>query len=445
MSGKGSASRPPEGSSLNEPIPLLYTIPNFDTAGSGAALLNVVARLDRRRFAPSICVLRRGGRLEGGGAPPECPFSKGSSESERGRSSPCGGGPAKPRRPSAERGSRSGIPTTTSTTTPNRSCACLGASAWVYTKKNMSWNRRWYLRSLLATRIAAQNWDMIQKSSAAPCSGGAPPGFRPESKRSAFGRTCRRAWACVRSSGSPPTKSSSGASRSSCLSRDTGRSFSPRGASRRAALARRPRGRSGIRLAAERDVADFGLESRVAFLGEIRDVPAFLAELDVFVLPTWDEWRMEGRPVALLEAMSSGRACVASDIPGSRDAVQNGQRGSRPPRDPDALAEAIDRLGRNAGQRRGLGQAAAPASSSSSRSNPRFEPSRSSIRRRCACPRPRRHDERERNRLRDSDPPVGSGGGVLGRLPPRRRRGGKLRIGSTDVPKGRIPSGPGWP
>ncbi|HEY1434575.1 MAG TPA: hypothetical protein VGG65_04320, partial [Thermoanaerobaculia bacterium] len=46
------------------PSPILFTIPNFTTAGSGRAMLNIVERLDRRRFAPSICASRRGGRLE---------------------------------------------------------------------------------------------------------------------------------------------------------------------------------------------------------------------------------------------------------------------------------------------------------------------------------------------------------------------------------------------
>ena len=34
-------------------IRILFTIPNFLTAGSGAALLNIVERLDRSRFAPA--------------------------------------------------------------------------------------------------------------------------------------------------------------------------------------------------------------------------------------------------------------------------------------------------------------------------------------------------------------------------------------------------------
>ena len=36
-------------------IKILFTIPNFDTAGSGKALLNIVTRLDKKLFEPHIC------------------------------------------------------------------------------------------------------------------------------------------------------------------------------------------------------------------------------------------------------------------------------------------------------------------------------------------------------------------------------------------------------
>src|SRR5262245_31577166 len=46
------------------PIPILYTIPNFITAGSGRVMLNIIERLDRKRFAPAVCVGRMGGALD---------------------------------------------------------------------------------------------------------------------------------------------------------------------------------------------------------------------------------------------------------------------------------------------------------------------------------------------------------------------------------------------
>jgi glycosyltransferase involved in cell wall biosynthesis len=101
------------------------------------------------------------------------------------------------------------------------------------------------------------------------------------------------------------------------------------------------------------------IQERVHFLGGVKDIPGLLAELDIFVLPTWGKWRMEGCPVALLEAMSSGRACIATDIPGSRDLVEPGRSGLIvPPEEVDAMAAALDRLTSSQELRRQLGAAA---------------------------------------------------------------------------------------
>jgi glycosyltransferase involved in cell wall biosynthesis len=102
-----------------------------------------------------------------------------------------------------------------------------------------------------------------------------------------------------------------------------------------------------------------GIKDRVHFLGGVQDIPGFLAEIDISVLPTWAKWRMEGCPVALLEAMSSGRACIATDIPGSRDLLEDGVSGFLvPPENVDALAAALQRLAYSQELRRTLGAAA---------------------------------------------------------------------------------------
>jgi glycosyltransferase involved in cell wall biosynthesis len=68
---------------------------------------------------------------------------------------------------------------------------------------------------------------------------------------------------------------------------------------------------------------------------------------------------MEGCPVALLEAMSCGRACVATDVPGSRDLLEHGQSGLIvPPEDPGALAVALRQFAASPGLRQQMGRAA---------------------------------------------------------------------------------------
>jgi glycosyltransferase involved in cell wall biosynthesis len=75
------------------------------------------------------------------------------------------------------------------------------------------------------------------------------------------------------------------------------------------------------------------------YLGETRDVRPYLAAATVFVLPSYYR---EGLPRSALEALATGRAVIASDLPGCREAVVNEVNGfSIPPRDPAALAGAM--------------------------------------------------------------------------------------------------------
>ncbi|SCY41058.1 Glycosyltransferase involved in cell wall bisynthesis [Microbacterium sp. LKL04] len=67
----------------------------------------------------------------------------------------------------------------------------------------------------------------------------------------------------------------------------------------------------------------------------------------------------DGLPVALLEAMGSGRAVVVSDLPGLNEAVQDEASGLVvPAEDERALADALARLDGDAALRRRLGDAA---------------------------------------------------------------------------------------
>jgi glycosyltransferase involved in cell wall biosynthesis len=79
-------------------------------------------------------------------------------------------------------------------------------------------------------------------------------------------------------------------------------------------------------------------EEKLRFVGERRDVPQLLPGVDLLVLPSL--W--EGLPFSLLEAMVAAVPIVCSRIPGNDEVVVEGETGRLvPPRDPDALAEAI--------------------------------------------------------------------------------------------------------
>lgn len=75
----------------------------------------------------------------------------------------------------------------------------------------------------------------------------------------------------------------------------------------------------------EAQAARLGLSGRVAFVGwRGRDeLPGLYQTADVFVLPSRDE----GMPNVVLEAMACGLPVVATDIPGSRDLVVDGETG----------------------------------------------------------------------------------------------------------------------
>ncbi|MCS6800719.1 MAG: glycosyltransferase [Chloroflexota bacterium] len=87
----------------------------------------------------------------------------------------------------------------------------------------------------------------------------------------------------------------------------------------------------------------------VELLGPLRwdEVPRFLAEADIFVLPSRrnSKGNVDGLPTVLLEAMSCGAAVVASDIGGVGLVVRHEQTGLlTPPGDPAALAAALRAL-----------------------------------------------------------------------------------------------------
>ena len=93
------------------------------------------------------------------------------------------------------------------------------------------------------------------------------------------------------------------------------------------------------RLAAR--AAELGLGSRVTFCGLQQDVAPLLARAALFVLPS----RYEGMPNALLEAMASGCAVIATRVGAVADMLQHDRNGLLvPPGDADALARQLHRL-----------------------------------------------------------------------------------------------------
>ena len=86
-------------------------------------------------------------------------------------------------------------------------------------------------------------------------------------------------------------------------------------------------------------IKEWEREGVIEYLGVTRDVRPYVGQANVVVLPSW----REGLPCSLMEAMSMGRAIVATDVPGCRDVVSEGRNGFLVPvRTPKALAKALE-------------------------------------------------------------------------------------------------------
>jgi glycosyltransferase involved in cell wall biosynthesis len=101
---------------------------------------------------------------------------------------------------------------------------------------------------------------------------------------------------------------------------------------------------------------DLALASRVRFLGFEPDVRHWMQAADGFVLSS----RWEGLPMGLLEAAACALPAVATDVPGTREAVVDGQTGFLAPASNAAtLQDAMARIMQmNAEERQAMGERA---------------------------------------------------------------------------------------
>jgi glycosyltransferase involved in cell wall biosynthesis len=88
-------------------------------------------------------------------------------------------------------------------------------------------------------------------------------------------------------------------------------------------------------------VSGYGLNTRVFFMGGGGMTDEYLPFFDIFCLPSVHE----GLGLSIMEAMAAGKTCIASNVGGISELIQNDITGLLfPPRDPRSIAEAIKRL-----------------------------------------------------------------------------------------------------
>jgi glycosyltransferase involved in cell wall biosynthesis len=103
-------------------------------------------------------------------------------------------------------------------------------------------------------------------------------------------------------------------------------------------------------------VRELALDADVRFTGNQDDVPAWLACLDIAVLPSYGD---EGVPQSLMQAAACGLPAVSTPVGAIAEAVVDGETGLLvPPRNPHALAQALATLMNDRAQRERMGRAA---------------------------------------------------------------------------------------
>ncbi len=312
----------------NQPIKILYTIPNFDTAGSGKALLKIATRLNRNQFEPHICCFHNRGAffkvVEESGIPIHIypyttamiPRLKGLKNSWR----------------ISRFFSKNRFDLVHSfhysSDYSEALAARLAGTKWIFTKKNMNWGgsskNSWKLRSWLASGIIAQNTDMLaqfypgwKKVNLIP-RGVDIEEFSPNTEARVQLRKKmnlspeHRLIICV--ANLVPVKGIE-------VLIESFQQVAPRFFD--ASLIIAGEDNSEYAKALKKEVSLSKIQSRILFTGKVLNVSDYLNAANIFVLPTLNKGRKEGSPVSLLEAMATEKVVLASKIPGIKDQLQN--------------------------------------------------------------------------------------------------------------------------
>ncbi|MDG1697437.1 MAG: glycosyltransferase [Polaribacter sp.] len=305
-------------------IKILFTIPNFDTAGSGKALLKVALSLNKELFVPEILCMHDRGKffevVKQSGLKVHLfdyttqmkPYAKGLLNTFK-----------------ISRFLKKIHPDIIHSFhyAPDYSeplAAKMAGITWVYTKKNMNWGgssaNGWKLRSFLARHIVVQNKDMINK-------------FFPQSKKiSLISRgvdtlefypytpkvdirkkynlnETDRIVICV--ANLVPVKGIE-------ILLEAFDKIQNKHTNWKLFIVGDHKNDYGKKLIKQFEKINFN--KTIYFTGKVLNINDYLNTSELFVLPTKEKG--EGSPVALLEAMACGINVIASKIPGIKDQLE---------------------------------------------------------------------------------------------------------------------------
>jgi glycosyltransferase involved in cell wall biosynthesis len=297
---------------------ILFTIPNFDTAGSGKAMLKIAERLDKNIFEPHIaCTHNKGAffkKVEESGIPIHIyPYFHSMSSKLKGII-----------RCWQDRKFFKTFDLIHSFHYSDDYSEALSAkfagTKWVYVKKNMNWNSNaWKLRTKLSTAIVAQNTDMLEqffkhdeRVTLIP-RGVDIQEFKPIDMCESLLKELnlkKEQRIILLVANLVPVKgveylvnafeqiSDKYTDTVLVIVGDDSHEYATQ-----------------LKVKAKSSIDNH----RIIFTGKRPDIKDFQSIAKIFVLPTLNKGRQEGSPVSLLEAMASGTYVLASNVAGIRD------------------------------------------------------------------------------------------------------------------------------
>ena len=312
---------------MSSKIKILYTIPNFDTAGSQIPLLKIASNLDKEYFEPQIACLHNRGDffqqvLQSGikvhiidlykNSRPVITMLKECYELSK---------IFKKIDPHIIHSYHYAADYT------EPLAAKMAGIKWIYTKKNMSWRgpsyRGWKLRSWLADSIICQNTDMLKI-------------FFPNDVKAKLIPIGVDINQFKRQSGNPIIREKWGISDKTRIIVSIANLVPVKGI-------------EILIQAFEQLIVDYSnwkliivgddtteyarklknkfletarIKDKIIFTGKTDNVRMFLDISEIYVQTTLNKGRMEGAPIAILEAMANGKVIIGSDIPGIRDQLK---------------------------------------------------------------------------------------------------------------------------
>ena len=294
---------------MDHRVKILFTIPNFDTAGSGKVVYDLVKGLDKAKFDVSIaCSHDRGDffkEVQKLGVPIFLLDTKAEYRPYHTLY-----GRIKPIIKFFKENQFEIIHSWHwSSDWTEVLAAKFAGTKWLYTKKAMSWgNRHWKIRSFLADYIITINHEMVNYFSYKKNQQLIPIGIDVNYYTPEFSKPKeidKDQFKIVAVANLVPVKGIEIILKAMQLLNDKNLRLEVVG-----------NDEHEYATTLKKVTGDLGLNDQVRFTGKKQDVRPFINAADVYIIPTLDEGRKEGMPIALVEAMSMGIPVLGSDISG---------------------------------------------------------------------------------------------------------------------------------